>query len=93
MKEGARQLFRGLMQEMEPALNDLQGLSEEMRPRMRDFAQQMGPALRVLLAQVDDWSVYEPPEMLPNGDIILRHKDPAEPDPLKDPQPGDDIEI
>ena len=34
----------------------------------------MAPYLRDLLQQVDDWSVYEAPEVLPNGDIILRKK-------------------
>ncbi len=98
MKEGARLLFRGLLQEMEPAMNDLQGMAGELRPKIRDFAQEMGPALGDLMAEVEDWSVYEPPELLPNGDIILRRK-PAEPDdpegapPRKDPDPPNEGEI
>ncbi|MGY9048977.1 hypothetical protein P775_18260 [Puniceibacterium antarcticum] len=78
MKEGARQLFRGLMQQMGPVLGDMQDLTGEMGPKMRDFVQQMGPALSDLMGEVDDWSVYHPPEMLPNGDIIMRHKTPEE---------------
>ena len=98
MKEGARLLFRGLLQEMEPAMSDLQGMAEELRPKFRDFAQEMGPALGDLIAEVEDWSVYEPPEMLPNGDIILRRK-PVEPDdpegatPRKDQAPPNEGEI
>jgi hypothetical protein len=36
--------------------------------------QEMGPALAELAAEVKDWSVYEMPEILPNGDIIIRKK-------------------
>ncbi|WP_422825924.1 hypothetical protein [Thalassococcus sp. BH17M4-6] len=78
MEEGAKLLFRGLMQEMEPALDELQGLAEDIKPQLRDFVREMGPALRELMTEVQDWSVYHPPEMLPNGDIILRRKTPEE---------------
>ncbi|KAG1715540.1 hypothetical protein GQR58_000513 [Nymphon striatum] len=84
MEEGARLFFRGIMQEMEPALEDLQGLAEDMQPAMRNFVDNMGPALRDLLAEVEDWSAYEPPEVLPNGDIILRRKPTGEVTPLED---------
>ncbi len=80
MREGARMLFRGLVEEMGPAIDDLQGLSEELQPRIREFAQEMGPALRDLMTEVEDWSVYHPPEMQPNGDILLRRKTPEEMD-------------
>ena len=89
MEEGAKLLFRGLMQEMEPALDEFQELAEELGPQLREFAREMGPALRDLLGEIEDWSVYHPPEMLPNGDIILRRKTPDE----LVPQPGDEIEL
>ena len=60
IEEGAKMFFRGMMQEMEPALEELQGLADEMRPALRDFAAEMGPAMRDLLAEVEDWSVYHP---------------------------------
>lgn len=78
MEEGARLFFRGFLQEMEPALEGLQDLADDLRPALSDFVSEMGPALRDLLAEVEDWSVYHPPEMLPNGDIILRRKVPEE---------------
>lgn len=56
MEEGARLLFRGLLDELEPALRDLEGL-------------------------IDDLSAYHPPEILPNGDIIIRRKVPLTPPP------------
>lgn len=79
MEEGARLFFKGIMQEMEPALKELEGLAEELEPALRSFAMEMGPALRDLLAEVEDWSMYHPPEILPNGDIIIRRKSPDEP--------------
>ena len=82
MEEGARLFLRGLMEEMEPALEGLEDMAREIEPALRDFAEQMGPALRDLADQVEDWSAYHPPEILPNGDIILRKKTPEE---LADP--------
>ena len=91
MERGAQLFLRGLMQEMGPALDELEGLAQEMEPAIRDFADQMGPALRGLMGEVQDWSVYHPPEMLPNGDIILRRKEPLEVPP--DPPDEGEIEL
>lgn len=74
MEEGARLFLRGMMEEAEPAMKELQRLVEDMEPAMRQFVQEMGPALNELLGKVDDLSNYHPPEMLPNGDIIMRRK-------------------
>ncbi|MFL4471996.1 hypothetical protein ACERZ8_19720 [Tateyamaria armeniaca] len=92
MERGAQMLMEGLMREMEPALEDLQGMAEEFGPSLRDFTAQMGPALRGLLDEVEDWSVYEPPEMLDNGDIIIRRKPPQD-DPVPDADPDPDAQI
>lgn len=88
IEDGARMFLRGLMQEMEPALKSLEDLADQMEPALRDFAQTMGPALRQLMDEVEDWSVYEPPVMLPNGDIILRRKVPLKPEPETVPDDG-----
>jgi hypothetical protein len=84
LQQGARLLMEGLLQEMEPALRELEGLAGELEPALRDFALEMGPALKDLLGKVEDWSAYHPPEILPNGDIILRRKTPEERDTPKD---------
>lgn len=63
MERGAQQFLEGLLQEMEPALEG-----------MMSFLEQMGPAMRDIMDEVKDWSVYEAPELLPNGDIIIRRK-------------------
>ncbi|WP_323771401.1 hypothetical protein [Antarctobacter sp.] len=102
MEEGARLFLRGLMTEMEPALKELDEVTREMQPLLRDFAVEMGPALADLLEKVEDWTVYYPPEMLENGDIIIRRRELLEPDapklkpvPKPDPKnvPGDKIDL
>jgi hypothetical protein len=93
MEEGARTFLEGLLREMDPALRELEGLG----PQLRDFAEQMGPALGELMEEVRDWSAYHPPEVLPNGDIIIRRKEPEPPDPpeeldREDPEDTPDAE-
>lgn len=72
MEEGAKLLFRGLMTEMEPTLDELTGLADEMRPALEAFADEMGPAILKLVDLMDEITHYEMPEILPNGDIIIR---------------------
>ena len=74
MEQGMELFFEGLREEMAPALDDLQQLADEFAPAMQGFLQEMGPALAKIASEVDDWSTYEMPEILPNGDIIIRKK-------------------
>lgn len=90
MEEGAKLLLRGLMTEMEPAIDDLRDMAEGMGPAMELFAQEMGPALGAMLEQVDDLRNYQAPEVLPNGDIIIRRKPDA---PVYAPDDGSEIEL
>lgn len=78
MERGAQLFMEGLLKQVEPTLDDLQGLAEELGPGLRGFVQEMGPALSGLMGKVEDWSTYHAPEILPNGDIILRKKTPEE---------------
>jgi hypothetical protein len=78
MEEGAKLFFKGIIQEMDPAMEELQGLLEGIQPGLKDFMLEMGPALADLLSEIDDLSVYHMPQMLPNGDIIMRRKTPQE---------------
>ena len=81
MEQGAELFLEGLKREMAPALEDLQGLADRFGPSMSSFLQEMGPALGEMADQIKDWSSYHPPEILPNGDIIIRKKQPeAEPE-------------
>ncbi|MEL7212938.1 MAG: hypothetical protein AAGK92_09775 [Pseudomonadota bacterium] len=80
MERGAQMLFEGLMQEMQPRLDQLEDMTRELEPKFRDLMSKMGPALADLAEMVDDFSNYEAPEMLDNGDIIIRRK----PEPLEE---------
>ena len=92
MERGAQMFMDGIRREMEPAMDDLKGLAESMGPELRRFVEEMGPAFGELMGKIDDLSVYHPPEMLPNGDIILRRKAPLDPD-APDQPPLDEGEI
>lgn len=78
IEEGAKLLLRGLMSEMEPALNELQGLAD-----------QMGPAFEDLQGMIGDYTNYHVPEILPNGDIIIRRKIPLQ----IEPKDNEEIEL
>lgn len=64
----------------------LRGLLEEMSPAM----EQMSDDLRRALGNL---SAYEAPEILPNGDIIIRRKENMPPDTDAEPQVGENGEI
>ena len=72
LSEGARRLMEGLMGEVEP--------------RMRDLAEALQDWNFEGLT-IDDLGAYHPPEMLPNGDIIIRRKTP------RDTPMDDEVEI
>jgi hypothetical protein len=86
IEDGARMLFEGLMQEARPAMEGMRDLAERLGPQLRSFAEEMGPALADILKDVEDLSVYAAPEQLPNGDIIIRRKEPLE-TPPDQPEP------
>lgn len=88
MEEGAKLLLRGLMTEMEPALREFESFAEEVGPAMKLLADEMGPAIAELMSQIDDIRNYEAPEVLPNGDIIIRRRADA---PVF--EPGTEIEL
>ena len=89
MEEGAKLVLRGLMTEMEPALNDMQDALKEVQPALRD----LGPKFAQLIAMIDDFKNYAAPEMLPNGDIIIRRTAPLMPKRDFLPGPNGEIEL
>lgn len=97
MERGAELFLEGLRREMEPTLDDLRGMAEQFGPSMRSFMEEMGPALAELMNEVRDWSAYDPPEILPNGDILIRRKPDPEgetaPDDGKKPAPPEPTDI
>ncbi|WP_113910519.1 hypothetical protein [Roseovarius dicentrarchi] len=93
IEEGARMFFDGLMQETRPAFEGMKEMAERLGPQLRAFAQEMGPTLAEILKDVEDLSVYEAPEKLPNGDIIIRRKPEEKTAPDLPVNPEDEIEI
>ena len=53
-------------------------MAEALRLFMQGFMAEMEPALEDLQGFVEDLNAYHPPEILPNGDIIIRRKTPEE---------------
>ena len=92
MEKGMAMFLEGLQRAIEPALRDLQALADEAGPILFDFLEEMGPAMAEIAQQVQDWSQYHPPEILPNGDIIIRRKTPDEIEQeIQDDAEGTDI--
>ncbi len=67
LEQGAQLVLRGMLSEMEPALDDMARALEEAKPMLDDLMTMMGEVQN-----------YHAPEMLPNGDIIIRRKLPGE---------------
>ncbi len=55
---------------------------------LEGLMQEIGPALKDLEGKIDDLNAYYPPEVLPNGDIIIRRKV-----PLAVPAPEGEVDL
>jgi hypothetical protein len=70
--QGADLILRGLIEEVAPPLQELAGIGAEVLPTFQLLAEEMGPGFVEVFKRIDSISNYEPPQILPNGDIILR---------------------
>ncbi|RII37944.1 hypothetical protein DL237_14830 [Pseudooceanicola sediminis] len=70
MQEGLRQFLDGLS-------DGVGELADGAGPALQNFLQQMGPAFEDILGEIKDFSKYEAPQVLPNGDILIRRKQDA----------------
>ena len=61
-------------------------LQQGTRLLLEGLMLELGPALKELEDMVIDLNAYHAPEVLPNGDIIIRRKTPVE---LQQPENGD----
>lgn len=78
----------GLFSLMERLLRDFMS---EAEPQLREFERgltEMEPELNELLDRMRDLTRYHPPEILPNGDILIRRRQPDEGAP-DDDSPSD----
>lgn len=57
----------------------LEGLAAELGPLMDETLAEIAPLIENLMEAIDDLTAYEAPEVLPNGDIIIRRKPDAPP--------------
>ena len=69
-------------QDSEPQGRDL--MSEALRLFMKGLMTEMEPAFEDLESLLENFDVYHPPEVLPNGDIIIRRKQPLDKGPDED---------
>ena len=96
LEEGADLLFRGLIEEVAPPLQELAGIGSELLPIFETLAREMGPAIAEVAGQIDSITYYEPPVIAPNGDIVLRRRadapDWTPPEPEPEPEAGPDAE-
>lgn len=71
----------------------LEEFSDEVGPMMEGFTKEVSPLLEGLADQLKDLNAYHAPEILPNGDILIRRKSPKEQEPRSAPnsdEPGTD---
>ena len=70
----------------------LEGLLSEMRPTGEELADGWAEAWADMVEMLNDFSAYEAPIILPNGDILIRRKVPLVP-PVADGEGGEGGEI
>lgn len=71
-----------------PGFGDIAPLMEGLRGLMEGWAEEARPLMEQLAEKMSDLNAYEAPEVLPNGDIIIRRK--PTPDPAPE-GPGTDL--
>lgn len=64
----------GFAQDKEDLREGMDLLSEGTRLLLKGLMGEIEPALRELEGALQDLNAYHPPEVLPNGDIIIRRK-------------------
>ena len=72
IEEGAQLFLRGLLEEVQPPLQELAGIGARNLLTLQAMVDQMGPAFAEVFEQIDSITYYQPPEILRNGDIIFR---------------------
>jgi len=68
-------------------------LEEGTRLLLRGLMSEMEPAIRELQGALQNLDAYHAPEVLPNGDIIIRRKEPLQPEEDPEVGPGGEVEL
>ncbi|PWJ22501.1 hypothetical protein [Jannaschia seohaensis] len=79
MEQGLRLFMDGLMQEMEPTFRDLEDLARDAGPLLERWSDKLSGI---------DLTLYHAPEVLENGDILIRRKREEEVEELGPPPEG-----
>lgn len=82
-----------LAQDDPPLLDNLNPFSERFRSLMEGWADEMMPLMEQLADKMSELNAYEAPEVLPNGDILIRRKPDAPEEPSDVPQANPDGSI
>ncbi|MEO0914756.1 MAG: hypothetical protein AAFY59_17530, partial [Pseudomonadota bacterium] len=85
----AEETMKGLLEEIQP---ELESMMEELGPQLDGLFAEMVPRLQELTEKLGGLVMYEMPEVLPNGDIIIRRKKSAPPVEI-DPETNAPIEL
>lgn len=75
LREGAELLGEGLQLLLNGMKDDVVPLLEDLRDELDN---ELGPLVEGLRGKLEDLNAYYPPEVLPNGDIIIRRKVPLQ---------------
>ncbi|MEM9011304.1 MAG: hypothetical protein AAGE18_08760 [Pseudomonadota bacterium] len=71
----------------------LDELGESLRQQLESLLDELTPEVEELLDELRKLDRYEAPEILPNGDIIIRRKPDPEPDQDEDEAPDDTLNL
>lgn len=93
LQQGAELFLRGLMTEVQPQMQDMQKGLDDLGAKMGSALDQAQPWISALSSMVDDFGYYDPPERLPNGDILIRRKPDAPPVQLEDLPPAPQTDL
>lgn len=74
-------------------MEEFEKFSEEAQDFFGGLAESIAPMLEGLNEKIGDLSQYEPPEVLPNGDIIIRRKAPLSPEDPASPAPEGQVDL
>ncbi len=75
-----------LLKQFEDLSKNAQTLLESWVEGIGPKLEELGPALESLAEQLGDLNAYHPPEVLENGDIIIRRKAPSGREPEAEPE-------